>query len=332
MKKIRIIDQNVDIRYVNFFRSLYRNEKNIDYFMSDIEQSINYCVLDQKYLLTVVLESYDNLIGHCSLIKFKGSETDAVYFGFFESPSKEEDFNLLWSSVLAEARKKNIKKLVGPINGSIWFPYRFINFSNKRPFFKGELPTQSLYKKLFSSFDNCKIINYSSGLRNDFNQIIELTKNSFESLQNTEFYIETLTEINKETLLEIQVFSDSIFSKQSVAYEHFPVDYFFQLYNRDKTKDIFGVYIARKGKDIVGFCSIFFEDDNTLIFKTIAVDPLFQMQGIGSALVYMAHSDAKAKGIKNIIYALVRDDNNIKFFPKDRVSIIRTYSLFEFNI
>ena len=332
MKNIEVIDQNIDNRYTDLFRSLYGNEKNINYFISDISHSIDFCISNKKYLSTIILESDDKLIGHCSLIKFNEAEPGTAYFGFFESPDKKEDFNLLWSSVVAEAKKKNIKKLIGPVNGSIWFPYRFINFSDQRPFFKGELPTQSFYQKLFLGSGYHHASSYSSGVRNDFNLIIESTVRSYERLQNTEFHVETLTEINIETLTEIQIFTESIFSKLSVAYDYFSVEHFLKLYNRDKMKNIFGVYIVRKDKNIVGFCSLFFEDDKNLIFKTIAVDPLFQKHGIGSALTYMVHKDARAKGIENIIYALIRDDNNVKFFPKDDVLKIRTYSLFEFNI
>jgi predicted GNAT family acetyltransferase len=332
MKNINIIHQNIDSRYTVFFKRLYAKEKNINYFMSDIKLSIDYC-LATKDITTITLSDADKLLGHCSIIKAKDSnKRDVAYFGFFESPENEVDFTLFLKNIIIEAKKQNIKKLIGPINGSIWFPYRFIHASHSPYFFKGELPATGFYHDYFSKLENKKIITYSSGIRKNFDLILEATKKSYQKLQNTDFTIETLSEVSEQTLREIHKLAEEVFSHQSVAYEHLPSSYFLQLYNKDKMKDLFRTYIVKKGGELIGFCNVFYEEEKIIILKTLAIHPLFQKHGIGSAISYLVHMDAKESKVETIIYALVRDDNNIKFFPKDDVISIRTYSLFEIEI
>lgn len=330
MKNITILNQDIDSRYMGLFRQLYGKEEHIDYFVADIKLSIDYC-LSTKHVTTITLTDGDVLLGHCSIIK-SAKNSDFAYFGFFESPENHEGFLLLWNSVLKESRRQNIKKLAGPVNGSIWFPYRFIATSNNFPLFKGEIPTKLSYHELFSALPNRQIIAYSSGMRNDFDFIIESTKKLYDDLEGLGFQLEALTGITEKTLKEIQALAEAAFSSHSVMYEALPIDYFLKLYNQDKTKDLFGLYIVRKDKKIIGFCSVFFENKNKLIFKTFAVHPSFQRQGVGGAIVHLVHRHAKEQGVEAIIYALVRDGNNIKYYPKDDVSIIRTYSLFVFDV
>ena len=331
MKKIKIINQNIDNRYIDLFYYLYKKEENINYFMSDIKLSIDYC-LSKKDIVTITLSDNEMLLGHCSIIKSKENNNSTAYFGFFESLKNELDFKLIWEKIIIEAKKQNIKKLVGPINGSIWFPYRFLNTSDESSLFKGELPTSMSYHKYLSNLENKRIIKYSSGARKNFDLIIEDTKQSYKLFQNTDLKIESLSEISEKTLKEIYKLAGEIFSNKSIAYEHFPVNYFLELYNKDKMKDLFRMYIVRNGDKLVGFCSAFYEKEKVIILKTLAIAPLFQKKGIGSALAHLLHSEAKESGINKIIYALVRDDNDIKFFPKDDVINIRIYSLFEINI
>jgi N-acetylglutamate synthase-like GNAT family acetyltransferase len=141
-----------------------------------------------------------------------------------------------------------------------------------------------------------------------------------------------LFDVSKEVLEEIHALAGEIFSYQSVAYEPFSIDYFLQLYSKERMKDLFKIYTVRNDGNLIGFCNVFYENEKVVILKTLAIHPSFQKHGIGGAIAHLVHYDAKNEGIEKIIYALVRDENNIKFFPKDDVSEVRTYSLFEFKI
>jgi len=329
MENRRIINQKIDDRYVDLFRSLYGNEKNIEYFVSDIQQSIDYCHAE-KNILTIISEEGGVLLGHCSLILPKNENDGIAYFGFFELTSKKV-FEEFWKSVVAEAKNLKLKKLIGPVNGSIWFPYRFIATSDGSQLFKGELPTDLAYHDCFAHMEQGRITTYSSGVREKYDFIIDATMEPYELVKRSGLEITALKEMTAKLLEELQIISTEVFASASVAYEPFPGKYFLQLYG-GKPSGLFRVYLASDAGKIVGFCFMIYEDEQTAILKTLAVHPVFQKRGIASALIHVVHRDAKKEGIEKIIYALVRDDNNIKAFPENGVSIIRTYSLFDLNI
>jgi len=86
------MNQNIDNRYIDLFGILYKEEKNINYYISDLNMSVNFSVT-LKDISTLVLLDSDVLSGHCSIIKSKGDYSGTAYFGFFESPENEKDFN-----------------------------------------------------------------------------------------------------------------------------------------------------------------------------------------------------------------------------------------------
>ena len=98
------------------------------------------------------------------------------------------------------------------------------------------------------------------------------------------------------------------------------------------TTDLNALYLLYKGEDIIGFCSTYKEDETTLILKTICILPQYQGKGLGNALAYKIHFDAKKDGFKKIIYALIREGNDIKKFPKEEAVVFRRYAAFEFSI
>lgn len=329
MKMIRIIEKGVDPRYTELFFEKYKEEEHIEYFLKDIKNSIEYAGTNER-MFSIVLEEDGSLVGHCSISPSKNESV--AYFGFFEFSKDEKQYCSFWDSIVLEAKKRNIKKIVGPINGSIWFPYRFISERGLSELFKGELPTESFYFDFFAQLPNQKIISFSSGKRVELELIIEATKKSYDAIKKTDFTIESLLQISDEILKEIYTLAEEIFYYHSVAYEPLPIKYFFELYNHERVKDIFRIYTVREKGRLIAFCIVFYENNETVILKTLAVHPAYQQHGIGGALAHLVHFDAQQQGIRTIVYALVRDDNNIRFFPKDDVSIIRRYSLFEIDL
>lgn len=329
MREIKIVEKNIDERYFDFFRELYGNEKNIDFFVSDLQISLEFC-LSLRTMVTVTLSNNSDLIGHASIISLPNQNT--AFLGFFDLKNKE-DFGLLWDEIKKQATLRGLVALTGPINGSIWFPYRCIRDSDESAFFKGELPSQMSYWQIFNDLTGDQVSYYSS-MRTDFTDIIKLTEESYQKIIASEFEMTTLSgpEIDQNILAELYDFSNKVFSSQSPAYQQLPFDFFVKLYNSDKLSQLSELYLVRNEGEIIGFCSLFSEDPQTLIFKTIAVHPDYRRQEIGNALTYLVHKEAAEKGISKIIYALIRGDNTIKFFPKDNVKDLRSYSIFTLTI
>jgi len=69
-----------------------------------------------------------------------------------------------------------------------------------------------------------------------------------------------------------------------------------------------------------------------VLIKTLAVNPAYQRQGVGSALVHSLHVDALKDKKREVSYALIRDINNIQHFPHQDATVFRRYASFEFNI
>jgi len=123
----------------------------------------------------------------------------------------------------------------------------------------------------------------------------------------------------------------SVFS-QNPGYTHLSLEEFVSLYSSEKLSKNKGVlYTVRHQDQLLGF-SLNLEYDDTLIMKTIAVLPNLQQKGIGNALVHRVHVDAIERGVKKVIYALVRKDNNVKHFTTEKINVFREYSAYLFKI
>lgn len=106
-----------------------------------------------------------------------------------------------------------------------------------------------------------------------------------------------------------------------------------QLYSSDKLKTHLNkLYLLYKDQQIIGYCGTTVEDEQTLILKTICILPEYQRLGLGNALAYKIHLDAQKEGFNKAIYALIREGNKIKNFPKDDTLIFRRYAAFEFKV
>lgn len=327
MNRIEISNKINKEEYLNLFQKIYKEEKKLPFFISDISHSIEF-VNQEKTSITVSIRSGDGIIAHASLM-YDAHSTEAR-LGFFELIN-EKDFPELWNAILKEVKTRNIDRIVGPINGSIWFPYRFIKDSNGEPFFKGELPTQKFYQDIFTQIKS-KEIGYYSSFRNKFENIISVTESSYLNIKQSGYEVFSHDSFTQDLLKEIYDFSCDIFSVQSIFYDTLPYSYFKILYGETKLQSLFKIYVVRRHGKLIAFLTVFKEGDETLIFKTIAVLPDEQGRGVGKALIHLAHLEAYQQGYKKMIYALIRGDNDVKFFPKDDVENLRTYSLFDISL
>jgi len=159
-----------------------------------------------------------------------------------------------------------------------------------------------------------------------------IDKAALEKMQDLGFSIMETKTVGLEEMRKITDISKTVFSG-SWGYTELNEKEFMQLYSSEKmTAHLNSLYLLYKGNEIIGFCSTSREDDQTLICKTIAVLPQYQGMGLGNALAYQVHIDAEKAGFKKMIYALIREGNNIKNFPKEEAVFFHQYAAFEFNI
>lgn len=318
----------------NLLQEKYGNNNDFDYFLNDFKKSLNFCTDNENITFYPVAGFEDGkMSAHAALIVDKRLPIGEAFFGFLEFPDDASVFSALWSSLIKEARNKGISTLKGPVNGSIWHQYRCIKETNHCPFFKAEPFCESYYYDFLTSNKPAKEILYCSASREPFDIVLQIIgERVYDNIINLGFSIKETKSITPDELRTIAHISKIVFH-DSWGYTELDEQEFLQLYSSEKLMaHLNTLYLLYKGNEMIGFCSTSKEDDHTLICKTIAVLPPYQGLGLGNALAYKFHVNAHKEGFKKIIYALIREDNNVKNFPKDDTVIFRRYAAFEFQL
>ena len=132
--------------YISLIQLKYGNTPETKQFIRDTQHGLTF-VSEIKSSQAVFFHARqdDRLIGHIALIPTAENE---AFFGFFEL-TEDSCMHDLWQALVNEAAKTNISKLFGPINGSVWHPYRVISETNNEPFFLYEPVFAVNYNQLF---------------------------------------------------------------------------------------------------------------------------------------------------------------------------------------
>ena len=318
--------------YLDHLASTYLQFNGYDYFIGDIKKALQYTITSiHQNAEYIVLSEGEKILAHTLLVEDDRLPQGEALFGFFECKNSNEVFLLLWNKLSELCRGKGISVLKGPINATIWHQYRVIKKSDSKvPFFNSEPLGMPWYYTMLQGMNPVEEVNYHSGLREQFDLIIDLTKPSYDALVAEGYSIKP-GEINPEQIAKLYRLSAGIFT-DSWSFTKIDEKEFASLYSGEKIEKHIGeIYMAYQGNSLAGFCSTV-RDHNNLIMKTIAVLPRMQGMGIGNALVHLVHREAKNNGISAIVYALIRDINKVRFFPKDDVILFREYACFTFSL
>jgi hypothetical protein len=321
------------LELIDLLHRKYGKSKNFDYFINDYQKAFDFCI-DNENIVFISIAAYqgEKMQAHLALIINKRLSSREAFFGFLETPEDTSVFNSMWNSLIKEARANKISILKGPVNGSIWHQYRCIKETDGSEFFKSELFSETYYYDFLRSSKPVSEVIYHSGYRKRFDAILKVGQPAYDRLAPAGFVVKEMELGSMEKLQTIASISRAVF-KSSWGYTELSQKEFLKLYSSEKlTPGSTRIYLLYKGEEIIGFCGIFKENNFTLICKTMALLPEYHGSGFGNALAFKVHLDAKEEGVKKIIYALVREDNNIKNFPKEEVVIFRKYAAFEFHI
>lgn len=335
MKIIKYKPSNTSLHgLVALVKKKYRNEKNFDFFLSDFQKAYSFCV-DNPNINFIPFSAFEDkqLVAHIAIINDKRLPKGEAFFGFFETKQDLYVFKIIWQCLIEEAKKLGISRLLGPVNGSIWHQYRCIKESDGSEYFKSEPITEIYYYKLLTQVKPTTEVSYQSAYREKFDKVMRIIQTEFRKLEAAGFDIKKLESVNYEQLRTIAEISKIVFRNNSWGYTTLTETEFLQLYSSEKLKlHLNKLYLLYKDQQIIGYCGITTEDKHILILKTICILPEYQGLGLGNALAYKIHLDAQKDGFKKVIYALVREGNKIKNFPKDDTVIFREYAAFEFKI
>lgn len=312
----------------------YGNIDGFEYFLSEFGKAFSYC-LENSNIQFLPISGIENeeLQAHVALIIDKRLPKGEAFFGFLEAPNDTEVFGLMWNALTNEARGRGVNVLKGPINGSIWHQYRCVKDTDGSPWFKTEMLTELYYYNLLQSQKPITQVEYFSASREPYDIVLKLINpESLNKMKSYGFSMKVAEQITQSDLKTIANISRQVF-KDNWGYTELNDQEFAGLYSAGEiNKNLNALYLLYKGDDIIGFCSTFKENKSTLLLKTICVLPEYRGLGLGNALAYKIHEDAKKDNIKKIIYALIREGNSISNFPKDGTVTLRRYSAFEFKI
>ena len=154
----------------------YKNEPYLENFLEDLEFSFKWT---NSNMILKVIEAKD---GSAILMSKKNNSSEA-YFGYTTFSSYNNDSDL-WRDIIQICKEMNIKCLKGPIQGTTFFPYRFISKSDGSPFFKGEYFSNERDHQFMKIHNPKNILTYSSGYRTKFNTIMNISKPYFVQHKN----------------------------------------------------------------------------------------------------------------------------------------------------
>lgn len=317
---------------VNLLRQKYGEMKNFDLFLSDFVKAFDFCVDNENVHFYPFVGYEGELNAHVALIIDKRLPKGEAFFGFLEIPEDVSSFQMVWEALVNKARSLGIITLKGPVNGSIWHQYRCVKETNGSPFFKSELPSMPYYYNFLNSVKPNLEIQYYSAYRERFDLILRKIQDSNEKLKVFGFEIKEAKNVELGDLKTISDLSKTVF-QNNWGYTELTDREFLKLYTPEKLDaHLNKLYLLYRGKDIIGYCSTVSENKTTIICKTIALLPEYQGKGLGNALAFKVHIDAKDAGVTKVIYALIREGNQVSNFPKDDAVIFRRYAVFEYKI
>ncbi|MFM8454184.1 MAG: hypothetical protein ACKOAD_04325 [Gammaproteobacteria bacterium] len=254
---------------------------------------------------------------------------------FFTNDAKSGQEILL--VVLNRLQELGSSYVIGPMNGNTWQSYRLVTHSEQYPPFFLEYFTPKEWPEIFKSVGFEPIAHYSSA-RSSRIEYIDQSAEKFKLKKEILGLVIRPFGLSraKEELKSVHRLSLESFSG-NFLYTSILLEDFINLYEKiiPYIEPKYFLLAEHKG-ELVGF--IFAIPDllqkqsgkiiDTLIVKTVAKKPGRQYAGLGNYLVHAIHQSAAIDGYKNIIHALMFDDNVSRVISQKSAETIRKYALY----
>ena len=171
----------------------HKKEPHLEYFLRDLESSFRWTNFN---MLVKVIECKDG----SAVLMSNGKNSSEAYFGYttFYNYTNDSD---LWKKIIHTCKKMNIERLKGPIQGTTFFPYRFISKSDGSSFFKGEFFSTLKDHQFMKVLNPKNIITYSSGYRTNFNNVMKISKPYYDKHKNMGLVIKHWKSIDRYMLM-----------------------------------------------------------------------------------------------------------------------------------
>jgi len=242
---------------------------------------------------------------------------DKGYIGCFEMADKASGKRQL-QEYIWQLKDAGHKRIIAPINGDTWHPYRLVSWSNGDPAFPLEPQNPLWYNEVYEELGFKPLAKYRSDKFNMGN--IKPIENNDAALTIRGFQEDDLRliyDISIHGFDENFLYTEITFEEYNKLYQ--PV---LQMMDREL------VVIAELDGVPVGFVFSFIAN-NTLILKTMSVLPEFRSRGVGAKLINHVLLAGQRKDAKTAIAAMMSDGNHsMKIVSKYGSEQIREYTLF----
>lgn len=234
-------------------------------------------------------------------------------------------------------KSKGAAIAVGPMDGSTWRPYRFIVDRGAEPTFFLEPDNPDEWPAYWEQAGFQPLATYTSALNEDLGFEDPRTHVALDRLLHAGVTIRTIDTTRQDVELQrIFTLSLSAFSRNflytPIAESDFMAQYHAVLpFVRPEL-----VLMAEKDDSLVGF--MFAIPDlaqarrgqpiDTVILKTIAVDPAVGGMGLGGVLMDLVQRRARDLGFRRAIHALIHDTNVSRTISARSARTMRRYALF----
>lgn len=280
------------------------------------------------------VESRDDC--YCVLMKNPDILEDVLFFGFISFPNNLRVVEDLFKKMELSAKSFSEKKLVGPINFSTWFSYRWMTKGFNKTKVYNEPSNQEYvpdfarkfgfkeYARYYSTLVKSNDIRY--GYYKDKYKKILKKGYSFKRYSGLKIYfaLRYIYEISIDSFFENPFYS-------SISFKDFKSIYVSGFNNKVNIQPVVDLCFYKK--EPVGFLFTFKNhySDDILVWKTIGIKRKYQNNNIGSAFRFITHKTALEKKCSNVLYHLTYEKNIVRNFINDG-KILKEYALFFKNI
>lgn len=224
--------------------------------------------------------------------------------------------------------------MIGPMNGSTWEQYRFINEA-EQPLFFTEPLHQPYYIQQWKENGWTTIGEYGSGLTEDLSVDEEMISSIKTALEPVGIRLRSLDlAAYREELVRLHPFLLQAFSRNflytPITLEDFLDKYLplqpylkkeFVLLAEDAAGTVAGVFLC--------IDDLYDTAGRTLIIKTIARDPDPRFRGLGHLMAAQVYREAAARGYTRIIHAFMYNQGTSTAISGHfNGHIFKTYTLF----
>ncbi|HOJ62925.1 MAG TPA: hypothetical protein PLE45_00760 [Spirochaetota bacterium] len=358
---IEIIDFEFDKRllkkFIDYGYKIYENDNNfIPAFKDKIkfELSIRNSFFKNGRIRNFMSIKDERIVARVSAMIKEGCDDGII--GYFEC---EKDYDVVKRvfDVLRDFFKSyGCKTITGPINFTTWNRYRFVikSYRDIPPFFM-EPYNKSYYHDFFIKYGFKVLKTYYSNIVKDIDIEQSKIKSFSEKAIKNGYYIRYIDFNNLKKELEIiynltkEIFSNN-FYYSDIDFNEFKMQYS----NLDKIiKPEYFEFVCNKKGEECGF--LFGYPDyrdaiksmngnnnilskikfllnkkkrDTFIMKSFGVKKNLYFSGAASLLVYTMYENLKKDRFKNIIHALMIEDNTSRKYGMNTTDIIREYALY----